>query len=170
MCDFPQGIIVRNNGFGSACLLITPYKFQKLIYTKKIWSSLLVPPSYYTFNKKLAYMMVVCMYPYNPCIKDNWSFLVQHMITSKVLPNNIDSSKQHHYFFHLMESHNLVNELMHWCMPYLISTYEAGLLCQISIITAHKQMHVICSSLFRNTIHHGNCIQITNYRCLSLKG
>ena len=77
------------------------------------------------------------------------------LITPKVLPNNIDFSK-HNYSFHLMESRNRVNETMLRCMPYLISTYETGLLCQISIIIAHKQIHVICNSFFRNTIHHAN--------------
>ena len=106
-------------------------------------------------------MFVVCMYPCYPCIKDNFSFLVPllfqliYMITPKVLPNNIDFSK-HNYSFHLMESRNRVNETMLRCMPYLISTYETGLLCQISIIIAHKQIHVICNSFFRNTIHHAN--------------
>ena len=106
-------------------------------------------------------MLVVCMYPCYSFVKDNFSFLVPllfqliYMITPKVLPNNIDFSK-HNYSFHLMESRNRVNETMLRCMPYLISTYETGLLCQISIIIAHKQIHVICNSFFRNTIHHAN--------------
>ena len=106
-------------------------------------------------------MLVVCMYPCYSFVKDNFSFLVPllfqliYMITPKVLPNNIDFSK-HNYSFHLMESRNRVNETMLRCMPYLISTHETGLLCQISIIIAHKQIHVICNSFFRNTIHHAN--------------